>query len=213
MIPLPNISLAVLAKLGGAALAILAFTFLVHDRNRWKSEAGIRQQQLAQTKAAFDQTVAGYRAAAAQARAADAANATRVKAEQSVINERTADEYETRIAAARAVAQRLRDNQAAAADSGSRRGAPMPGVPTTASGTAQAPGEDRLPETDQLIATEQAIQLDELVKWVRAQAAVDPNTVAPAEAGASGRECATEVAANSAEMPACAGMTVHANVH
>jgi ATPase subunit of ABC transporter with duplicated ATPase domains len=213
MIPLPNISLAAAARLGGVLLLALALILLVHDRNHWKGTAELRQQQLAQTKAAFDQTVAGYRAAAAQARAADAANAARVEAEQAAINERIEDEYQTRIAAARADARRLRDNQAAAANPGSGRAASMPGLPTPASGTAQAAGEDRLSESDRLIATEQAIQLDELIKWVRAQAAVDPNTVAPAEAGASGRECATEVAATPAEMPACAGMTVHANVH
>jgi hypothetical protein len=213
MIPLPNISIAAAAKLGAVLLASLALVFIIHDRNHWKSEAGVRQQQLAQTKAAFDQTVAGYRAAAAQARASDAANAARVKTEQAAINERTADEYQTRIAAARADAQRLRHDATAATDSGVGGRAPVPSLPAPASGAAQSAGEDGLPDIDKLIATEQAIQLDELIKWVRAQAAVDPNTVAPAEAGASGRECATEVAATPAEMPACAGMTVHANVH
>ena len=33
--------------------------------------------------------------------------------------------------------------------------------------------QDRLPDADALTATEQAIQLDELIKWVEAQAAVD----------------------------------------
>jgi hypothetical protein len=32
-----------------------------------------------------------------------------------------------------------------------------------------------LSEADALTATEQAIQLDELITWVKAQAAVDPN--------------------------------------
>jgi hypothetical protein len=212
MIPLPNISLAAAARLGGFLLLALALTLLVHDRNHWKGTAELRQQQLAQTRAAFDQTVAGYRVAAAQARAADAANVARVKAEQSAINERTEDEYQTRIAAARADARRLRDNQAAAANSGIGRGASVPGLPTPASGTAQAANEDRLSESNRLIATEQAIQLDELIKWVRQQHAIDPNFVAPAEAGASGRECADSVAATAAEMPACAGMTVGPNV-
>jgi hypothetical protein len=212
MIPLPNISIAAAAKLGAVLLASLALVFIIHDRNQWKFEAGIRQQQLAQTKAAFDQTVAGYRAAAAQARAEDSANAARVKADQSAISERTANDYEARIAAARADAQRLRHHAAAPADSGDGGRAPVPSLPASTGGAAQSAGQDRLPDTDKLIATEQAIQLDELIKWVRRQAAVDPNTVAPAEAGASGRECATEVA-NPAEMPACADMTVRANVH
>jgi hypothetical protein len=51
----------------------------------------------------------------------------------------------------------------------------MPGLPAPAGGSAQGAGEDRLPHSDALTATEQAIQLDELIKWVKAQAAVDPS--------------------------------------
>ena len=51
----------------------------------------------------------------------------------------------------------------------------MPGLPTSEVGLAESPEETRLPAADALTATEQAIQLDELIKWVRAQAAVDPN--------------------------------------
>ena len=175
MIPIPNISVAAAAKFSGRVFARLALAFLVHDRNHWKGTAELRQQQLAQSKAAFDQTVAGYRAAAAQARSADAANVARVEAEQSTINERTADEYQTRIAAVRADAQRLRDYKTAAANPGSGRAASMPGLPAPASGAAQGPGQDGLPGADGLIATEQAIQLDELIKWVRQQHEVDNN--------------------------------------
>ena len=175
MIPIPNISIASIAKLGGLVAAVLTLIFLVHDRNHWKGTAELRQQQLTQTRAAFDQTVAGYRAAAAQARAADAANAARVKAEQSAINERTEDEYQTRIAAARSDAQRLRGQQAAATDPGDGGAASMPRLPPPARGAAQGPDQDELPGADGLIATEQAIQLDELIKWVRQQHSIDPN--------------------------------------
>ena len=175
MIPIPNISIAAAVKLGAALIASLAFALLIHDRNHWKAEAALRQQQLAQSKAAFDQTVAGYRAAAEQARAADAANAARVKTEQATINERTADDYQIRIAAARADAQRLRDNPTAAADSGAGRAAPMPGLPPAPERASQAAGEDEFSADDKLTATEQAIQLDELIKWVKAQAGVEPN--------------------------------------
>jgi hypothetical protein len=51
----------------------------------------------------------------------------------------------------------------------------MPGLPAAAGGPAQAAGDQRLPAGLALTATEQAIQLDELIKWVRRQAAVDPN--------------------------------------
>ena len=68
------------------------------------------------------------RAAAASARAADRANADRVAAEQRAINERTNDDYETRLAAARAHAERLRLAAPAATGSGPGRTASVPGV-------------------------------------------------------------------------------------
>ncbi len=55
-----------------------------------------------------------------------------------------------------------------------------PAFPLPPAAAAQAAGEDRLPQSDRLTATEQAIQLDELIKWVRAQAEVDNNPAAVA---------------------------------
>ena len=52
-----------------------------------------------------------------------------------------------------------------------------PSLSAPARGTAQAAGQDGLPPQDALMATELAIQLDELIKWVRAQADVDPKAV------------------------------------
>ncbi|MDQ3471078.1 MAG: hypothetical protein M3428_01640 [Pseudomonadota bacterium] len=163
-------------KLAIAILCALVLALLVHDRNRWKSTASLRQQQVIAEKAAHLATVAGYRAAAAQAREADAANTTRVRHEQARINERISDDFETRIAAARARSNQLRHEAAsAAADPGNRRAAPVPSLPAAAGGAAETPGQNGLPPSDQLIATEQAIQLDELIKWVRSQAAVQPS--------------------------------------
>jgi hypothetical protein len=51
----------------------------------------------------------------------------------------------------------------------------VPGLSAAARGADEAAGQDRLPRSDELTATEQAIQLDELIKWVRSQAAIDPN--------------------------------------
>jgi hypothetical protein len=122
--------------------------------------------------------VANYRAAAEQARREDAETLARVKAEQAEINERTANDFETRVAAARAVAERLRQQaDDAAADPRSGGGSPVPGFPRATGGVAEGAGEDGLPQSDRLIATEQAIQLDELIKWVKAQGQVK---VAPA---------------------------------
>jgi hypothetical protein len=51
----------------------------------------------------------------------------------------------------------------------------VPGLSAPAKGFAQDTLENGLPENDRLTATEQAIQLDELIKWVKAQAAVEPS--------------------------------------
>ena len=57
----------------------------------------------------------------------------------------------------------------------------MPGLSAAAESAPQAASDDRLPKSAALTATEQAIQLDELIAWVRKQAAVNANT-APAPA-------------------------------
>jgi len=168
--------------IAGIAVALaLGILLLVQkgETRHWRKESGRFEQLYGQQQAALATTVANYRAAAAQAEAADRANAGRVAAEQRAINERTSNDFEARLAAARLSAQRLRgQSAAAAADPGSGGAAPVPGLPAGAGGPAEAAGEDRLPGSDALTATEQAIQLDELIKWVRAQAAVDPNAKA-----------------------------------
>ena len=167
-----GLNLATLKLAIGIAFA-LALALLVNDRNRWKSTAALRQQQVAAEKAAHSATVANYRAAAAQARAADAANAARVRIEQARINERTANDYEIRIAAARARADELRRHaQSAATDGGSGGAAAVPALPASSGSASEATREIGLPDAGRLIATEQAIQLDELIAWVKAQAAV-----------------------------------------
>ncbi len=186
MIPLPpKLALRLAAAIG----AILLLALLVSERNRWKSTASLRQQQLVAEKGAHQATVVNYRAAAEQARREDAENLTRVKAQQTATNERTANDFENRIAAARAAAERLRRDARAGADPGSRGAAPVPAVSASTGGTAQATGGNGLSISERLIATEQAIQLDELIKWVQRQHAIKVNSgsaerqvVAPPEA-------------------------------
>ena len=164
-----------LYRILGAAVAVAALLWLVQSRDHWRDEARANDRLYRAEQAAHAATVANYRAAAEQARREDAANLARVKAEQAGINERTAHDFETRIVAARASAERLRKQaRTAAADPGDGRAAPVPGVPPAARGASEGAGEDRLPDADALIATEQAIQLDELIKWVRSQAEVKP---------------------------------------
>ncbi len=162
-----------LYRILGIAAAAAGLLWLVQSRDHWRDEARSNRLLFQQEQAAHSATVANYRAAAERARREDAAKLARVKAEQSQINERTAHDFQSRIAAARASAQRLREQAAhAAADSGRGGATPMSRVPAPAGGPAQATGQNGLPLGDRLIATEQAIQLDELINWVRAQAAV-----------------------------------------
>ena len=161
---------------GLAAALALAILLLVQkgETRHWKKQSGQFEQLYAQQHSALAATTANYRAAADAARAADRANTARVAAAQQAINERTADDYQARLAAARARADRLRAQAAAsAADSGAGGGAPVSRVAAAPGGIAEIPGQDRLPHSDALTATEQAIQLDELIAWVKRQAAVD----------------------------------------
>ena len=158
-----------------ASLALAILLVLQKGETRhWRKSSDQFEQLYRAEQSAFAGTVANYRAAADAARAADAANAVRVAAAQASINERTADDYETRLAAARARANGLRRQDAlAAADPSGGRNAPVPGLAAAPGGAAQGAGQDRLSSQDALTATEQAIQLDELIKWLKAQAAVD----------------------------------------
>jgi len=142
---------------------------------RWKKQSASFDQLYREQQSALATTVANARAAADQARAADHANAERVTAEQRTINERTANDFEARLAAARSDAQRLRLEPQTAADPGTRGNAPVPSIPASSDGPAEGAGQNGLPSSDALTATEQAIQLDQLIKWVRAQGAVDSN--------------------------------------
>ena len=167
---------------GIAAALALSILLLVQkgETHHWKKQSASFEQLYREDQAAFATTVANYRAAADQARAADEVNSRRVAVEQRIITERTSYDYETRLAAARAAAQRLRGQPETAADSGARRSAPVPSLSAGPRGAAQAAGEDGLSRPDALTATEQAIQLDELIKWVREQVEVDNNPKAVA---------------------------------
>lgn len=164
-----------LYRILAAAFAAAALLWLVQSRDHWRDRAHSSEQLYRAEQAAHAATVAGYRAAAEQARREDAANVARVKAEQAAINERTENDYEIRIAAARARAGELRREGAGApTHPGTVGSTSVPGIPAAAARAAEAAGEDRFSGADRLIATEQAIQLDELVKWVRSQAAISP---------------------------------------
>jgi hypothetical protein len=176
--------MSLLRLLNGQGIAGIAISFALvallvvqkAETRHWKRQSSRFEQLYRSEQSAFATTVANYRAAAEAARAHDLANAQRVAAEQHAINQRSTDELEARLADARARADRLRRETAAApGDPGGRTGSPMSGLPASASGADQAASKDRLPQSDQLIATEQAIELDELIKWAIRQHAIDPN--------------------------------------
>jgi len=162
---------------GIAASICLALLLMIQkgETRHWKKQSGQFEQLYTQEQAAFATTVADYRSAGEQARREDAANAERVRGEQAKINEETSNDFEMRLAAARARAGELRDGSQASAHPGTDGDAPVPALSAAASSPHQAAGQDGLPEDDALIATEQAIQLDELINWVQRQHAVDPN--------------------------------------
>jgi hypothetical protein len=163
--------------IAGLAVSICLGLLLVlqnGETRHWKKQSGQFEQLYHEGQTALAQTVANYRAAAEAARSADRAAAERVAAEQRAINERTEHDYQARLADARARAERLRVEARAAADPGGRAKPPVPSLPAAAGRPSQGPREDGLP--DALTATEQAIQLDELIKWVKAQAGVNANT-------------------------------------
>jgi hypothetical protein len=166
--------------IAGLAISLCLAILLVIQKGEtrhWKKQSGRFEQLYRAERSAFATTVSNYRAAADAARAADKANFDRVASEQRAINERTANDYEARLADARARAEQLRREAARIAANSSNRGsAPVPGLPAAAGRPPQSSDKSRLPAADALTATEQAIQLDELIKWVKAQAAVDPNS-------------------------------------
>ena len=161
------------------SLAVVGLLLLQKSETRhWRKQSGQFEQLYHGQQAAFAGTVANYRAAADQARAPDRAAAERIQAQQRAISERINNAFQDRLADARVRAQRVRVQiSAPSADPGHGREAAMPNLSAGTSGSPQASGEDGLSLEDRLTATEQAIQLDELIKWIRWQHAVDPNTM------------------------------------
>ena len=163
---------------GLAASLCLALLLVLQkgETRHWRKQSLQNAERIRVEQAAHARTELDYRRAAESARAADRANLERVRAQQAQINERTSNDLEKRLAAARAHADRLRIEAASpAADPGDRRAAAVPALSTAAGKSDEAADQGRLPFADRLIATEQAIQLDELIKWAESQGKVSRN--------------------------------------
>jgi hypothetical protein len=174
----------------------LALVCLAVWGNGWKHVAVNRTTQLNECKSgraadrqAYTQTVQNYRTAQQRAEQEDRAKDERTKAQQAQINQERSNEYEARIADARARAGRLHKESTPPAPVGGTGGSSVPSVSSAASGASQA-ACDRLSDGSladpQLCATEQGIQLDELIKWAKAQHSVDPNATTEAPASKAG---------------------------
>ena len=171
--------------LAGLAAALILAMLLVAakiDARHWHKQSAQYEQLYLSGEAALAGTIANVRAAAAQAQAADRASVDRVETSQRTINERSADALDSRLVDIRARAHRLRlETASATAAPGGGPAATVSGLPGRPAGTAQTAGEGGFPAADQLIATEQAIQLDELIKCVRAQSRIEGHAEPPAE--------------------------------
>jgi hypothetical protein len=135
----------------GLGVALLLGFLLIQQKGEtrhWMKQSNQFEKLYHNEQAAFAKTVANYRAAAEAARKADAANAARVVAEQKTINERTSHDFEARIAAARATADRLRRQFSAAAANPSGGGtAPVSGVPLPPADLLKPPAKTDFPSS------------------------------------------------------------------
>jgi hypothetical protein len=164
------------AALGGISVLVLSILLVIQkgETHHWTKQSNQFEKLYHDEQGAFTQTVANYQAALTQARAEDKANAARVIAEQQATNIRTSQSYEARIATLDAELGRLqRNHPATPANPGSPGNAPVSSPVAPAGGTDGAPGQDGLSTSDAYIASKQAIQLDELIKWVKANLQID----------------------------------------
>lgn len=159
---------------GMAVFALLAGIFYW----QWDVTAGkLERERLAHagTKDAFRQTEANYRRASAEADRLASANIGRVEAEQTIITERTKNDYEARLAATDARYRRLLA-QAAAADLGSTEAVPMSLASEATCRAVAGTGCHAIPALLKA-AEDNTSQLLALIAWNKAQADVKTNPV------------------------------------
>lgn len=157
---------------GGIGVLILGVLLVIQkgETRHWHKQSDQNLAAYNNEHAAFASTVANYKLAYAKAQEDDAKNLARVKAEQSTINERTVNDYQTRIAATRSQLISLRSKgNTTTANSGGSGTAAMSNVPTPTCGT-DAPTLDPVTR-----AFDCAIQLDELITSVDALSKVEVN--------------------------------------
>jgi hypothetical protein len=165
-------SFAEIALIAVVAASLVIHLAEVHRLHKAEGQLLATSNALRKERLAHAADIARWKVGQAQADALAKANVARVTAEQKTIADERTKSYESRIADARARADRLRG--ASSIHQGTADATGMPGVPA-APGLGQASGQGGLSAGDALIATEQAIELDELIKEWRKQSAIDPN--------------------------------------
>lgn len=171
-------------------LGILALghIFVIDPNLREQRDKVIGERNTERT--AHQKTKTDYREAQAEAARQEQKRIERVKAEQQEITDAVEEDYRRQLAGLHARAERLREElRAGAGAAGASGSGEMPGLSTATGRTAEAAGDrgfsapfGRSPaeqlERD-VIASEQAIQLNALIDWLLAQAAIDPNAAEP----------------------------------
>lgn len=121
-------------------------------------------------------TKKAYRDAQAEAELLEQQRLARVSQQQKEITDAIVEDYELRLADARARAERLRRQAGWRGGAlGSTARNELSGAGGSSGGADEAAGGARLSIDQRLIATEQALQLDELQSWLRRQLSVPIN--------------------------------------
>lgn len=173
---------------GLSALLLVGFiTQTIRIEGFWlivgfKEQVAVLRIDLSKARAATEAEIAkheatkrAYRDAQAEAERMEAERLARITAQQERINNDRIASYSSRLAAARAVADRLRGQASARAGAVGASGCQQVPDDGHSGGTAQAPGCDRLSIDERLIATQQAVQLDELITAVEQHRAIPVN--------------------------------------
>lgn len=158
----------------GASLLIVLAISAVQSVTIWRrglTIAGL-ETDLRTARATLKSEQDEVRIKTVAAKVADAANVSRVKAEQAKISEERIDAYRARIDALNARVEQLRRPAGGEAGSG-QQAAVMSASGEAAGGAGKAACGDGFSLELRATATAQAIQLDEVIKWAEEQGLVD----------------------------------------
>jgi len=162
----------VISTLGCIVLAILLLIQKGETRH-WQKQDATHQAMFKAEKAAFEGTVANWRAATAAAKAADIAHKTAVETSHNQTTKDMNDAITQRRDAARAIVRRVHTGQTGT-NPGSGTGTPVPSPTNTASSPNGAGESAELSEADKLICADNTVKAQGWPAWWKSITAV-PN--------------------------------------